>query len=71
MHIPRLALRITALFAIGLIFFSFFAIKNTPQAQATTETFTTPGDTSWTAPAGVTSVTVEAWGGGGEVSTVL
>ncbi len=32
-------------------------------AHAATVTFTAPG--SWTAPAGVTSVTVEAWGGGG------
>jgi len=32
-------------------------------AQATTVTFTASG--TWTAPAGVTSVTVEAWGGGG------
>lgn len=28
------------------------------------ETFTTPGLDSWQAPAGVTSVTVQAWGGG-------
>ena len=31
----------------------------------TTETFSTAGVTSWTVPAGVTSVTVECWGGGG------
>src|SRR5688572_20021608 len=38
----------------------------TPEiAHATTETFTTPGDTSWTPPAGVTSVVVSCWGGGG------
>jgi Abnormal spindle-like microcephaly-assoc'd, ASPM-SPD-2-Hydin len=29
------------------------------------ETFTTPGIVMWTVPAGVTSVTVKAWGGGG------
>ena len=34
-------------------------------AGAQTDTFSTPGTTSWTAPAGVTSATVEAWGGGG------
>ncbi len=33
--------------------------------QAETRSFTTPGSTTWTAPAGVTEVTVEAWGGGG------
>ena len=32
---------------------------------ATTVPFTTPGSTTWTAPAGVTSVTVETRGGGG------
>lgn len=32
-------------------------------AEAVTDTFTASGN--WTAPAGVTSVTVEAWGGGG------
>src|SRR5512137_1076121 len=32
-------------------------------ASAATDTFTASG--TWTAPAGVTSVTVEAWGGGG------
>lgn len=34
-----------------------------PPAAALTDTFTSSG--TWTAPAGVTSVTVEAWGGGG------
>lgn len=33
--------------------------------QAATDSFTAPGSSTWTAPAGVTSVTVEAWGGGG------
>ncbi len=40
----------------------FFA---TPSVFATTDTFTTAGGTTWVAPAGVTSVTVEAWGAGG------
>jgi hypothetical protein len=31
----------------------------------TTESFLTAGTSSWTAPAGITGVTVEAWGGGG------
>ncbi len=31
----------------------------------TTQTYTTTGTSSWTAPAGVTSVTVQAWGAGG------
>ena len=34
-------------------------------AQAATVSFTTAGTSTWNAPAGVTSVTVEAWGGGG------
>ncbi|HUW76639.1 MAG TPA: DUF6701 domain-containing protein [Gallionella sp.] len=33
--------------------------------MATTESYTIPNTYSWKAPAGVTSVTVEAWGGGG------
>ena len=32
---------------------------------AQTQTFTTTGTNSWVAPAGVTSITVEAWGAGG------
>jgi len=31
----------------------------------TTENFTTPGATTWLCPLGVTSITVQAWGGGG------
>jgi len=36
-----------------------------PRAGATTSTFSTPGTTTWTVPAGVTSAVFEAWGGGG------
>lgn len=31
----------------------------------TTITYTTPGTVTWTPPAGVTSVTLQMWGGGG------
>lgn len=31
----------------------------------TTESFTSPGTTTWTVPSGVTSIQVECWGGGG------
>ena len=41
------------------LFISFFSIS-----QTTTLTFTS-GTSSWTVPAGVTSITVEAWGAGG------
>ncbi len=34
-------------------------------ARAATESFTTSGTWIWTAPAGVTNITVECWGGGG------
>ena len=37
---------------------------------ATVDTFTTSGAGSWTAPAGVTSVTVEVWGGGGKGGSI-
>ncbi|MGA8006666.1 MAG: hypothetical protein WCA17_11240, partial [Burkholderiales bacterium] len=42
----------------------WFLLAGTVEAQ-TTVTFTTAGTTSWTAPAGVTSATIQAWGGGG------
>lgn len=42
----------------------FFFIANSVTAQ-TTVTFSTAGATTWVAPCGVTSVTVECWGGGG------
>jgi len=35
------------------------------QVGAATLDFTTPGTFNWTVPAGVTQITVEAWGGGG------
>jgi hypothetical protein len=35
------------------------------QAGTITDKFTAPGATTWVAPAGVTQVVVEAWGGGG------
>ncbi|MDR3634356.1 MAG: carboxypeptidase-like regulatory domain-containing protein [Isosphaeraceae bacterium] len=43
-----------------------FAPSSSPTALA----FTTPGDTTWTCPAGVTSVQVECWGGGGAGSSL-
>ena len=36
-----------------------------PKVWAVTEVFTAPGTYTWTAPAGVTSVTVAVWGAGG------
>jgi hypothetical protein len=58
---------------IGLIFFftvlfSIFIYQGWYEpktAQANTDTYTTAGTYTWTAPAGVTSVTVETWAGGG------
>jgi hypothetical protein len=35
------------------------------EVSAATEDFTTPGTFNWTVPAGVTQITVEAWGAGG------
>lgn len=45
-------------------------IANPELVEQTPETFSTPGATTWTCPAGVTSVSVECWGagGGGNVS---
>ena len=41
-----------------------FMFGNSIFAQ-TTVNLTTPGSATWTVPCGVTSLTVEAWGGGG------
>lgn len=48
---------------LGAGFLASLAISSL--SHAATTTFTNPGTWTWTAPAGVTSVTVEAWGGGG------
>lgn len=45
----------------GVVYYYFGA----RQAGATVETFSTAVSTTWTAPAGVTSVQVECWGAGG------
>ena len=52
---------------IGLIIGTMLSVLvlTTAGAFAVTETFDTPGTTTWTVPAGVTIITVEAWGGGG------
>ncbi|MEK7499832.1 MAG: glycine-rich domain-containing protein, partial [Patescibacteria group bacterium] len=40
------------------------SLYGVPGAHATVETFVTPGLDTWTVPSGVTSVTVQVWGGG-------
>lgn len=54
--------RIHTAVAFAVFIALFFNIGS---GQAATDSYTTPGSTTWTAPAGVTSATVEAWGGGG------
>lgn len=56
LHLPSSVSAIVLL----LMFFGFVA-----PVRAVTDQFTTAGTSSWTAPAGATSVTVEAWGAGG------
>src|SRR5687767_8944602 len=34
-----------------------------------TQSFTTPGASTWTVPSGVTTITVQVWGGGGRGGT--
>ncbi len=51
---------------ILVFFFVIFIYSiNISSANATTETFTTTGANTWTAPNGVTSVIVDTWAGGG------
>jgi hypothetical protein len=47
---------------LTILVISFFLFKNIVLAQ---DTYTTAGTYSWTCPAGVTSITVQCWGGGG------
>ncbi len=50
--------------ALMIVMLAVAALPVMP-ARAATDTFTTTGAGTWTAPAGVTSITVEVWGGGG------
>ncbi|MBG6110391.1 hypothetical protein IWX84_001259 [Flavobacterium sp. CG_9.10] len=43
----------------------FLLVANFTTAQSIPATFQTSGTSTWTCPAGVTRITVEAWGGGG------
>ncbi len=56
-------LRRSLVFAIAVVIANFFFI-NKGWGQGS-QTFNTPGSTTFTVPAGVTSITVSAWGGGG------
>jgi len=60
---PHSCRRIHLIGSLAFVFLMLGLLAGT--AEAATETFSTSGTTSWTAPSGVTSVTVEAWGGGG------
>ena len=55
-------LKTTKTIRLFLIVLSVFLIGNNTIAQTTTQIF--PSSITWTCPAGVTSITVEAWGGG-------
>ena len=52
-------------FTFGLWILLSLLPNTTVFSQTTSVSFTTPGINTWTVPAGVTSITVEAWGGGG------
>lgn len=49
----------------GKLFRSTTACVTAPPPATGTDTFSTPGTSSWTVPAGVTSITVSIWGAGG------
>lgn len=48
-----------------LMLLTFFGVSNTSLLGQVTETFTTTGAGTWTAPCDVTSITIEVWGAGG------
>ena len=54
--------RAIALSVISLFLFTAFSFQSIAQ---TTQTYTTPGTYTFTVPAGVSQITVEAWGAGG------
>src|SRR6476620_6295223 len=55
-------IRKSGIFAIALLIANLFFAQ---QSFTQTQTFTTVGTNTFTVPTGVTSVTVECWGGGG------
>jgi hypothetical protein len=68
---PRLFYRSTIQF-IAAILIATLALASLPApiAKAASDTYATAGTFTWTAPAGVTSVTVEVWGGGGRGGSI-
>lgn len=50
---------------LSTFFLAFSLIPFQINGQSTSTTFDTPGIATWTAPAGVTSINVQLWGGGG------
>lgn len=57
--------RLGVLAAASAVFLAGVSASWAPEAQASTDTFSTPGSYTWTVPAGITRVTVEVAGGGG------
>ena len=55
------SMQLRMLFLAAIVFIGL----STPLTGQTTVTYTTPGTNSFTVPANVTEITVEAWGGGG------
>ena len=51
--------------AVGTSFYSLYVTYTPTAGQSVTEYFIANGTYSWTAPVGVTSISVKAWGGGG------
>lgn len=60
LRVSKLKINTSNLFVVLLMLFSFTNVFG-----QTTETITTTGNGTWTAPCDVTSITVEAWGAGG------
>ena len=57
--------RLSTLLALAVMLLVTATFVLSSRAATSIETFTTAGSTAWVCPVGVSSVTVECWGGGG------
>jgi hypothetical protein len=69
-QIPLIERRFRTWFLPALVVLAWMVGPTSLVGQQTVETFTTPGTFTWTVPAGVFTIEVEAWGAGGGGASV-